>query len=604
MKNELETKSNLRGDIFYLESVISNIFNGIAGAFVFCFFSINYRVFLIRILLASSFLFFTGVQLSAQNKLDKSGNQAINVKEKNDLPGLEAAKIPSGITFSSELEKVYGDANYELGQQFDMNGMLINYSAEDTTILKIEENVAMILKAGETKVFAEISQYQNSSNSVPLVQNLKVHPGTLKLTVLPGQTKVFGNLDPDFKFETSGWVYGEGQEVISGSLARELGENTGKYSVNLGDLSAGGNYQVEFSSAEFEIIPQEVLVVAQNISKYFGADDPALTYFVEGLDAEDLDQVVSGQVKRQAGESVGQYTIEVGDLKVSENYKLTFQEAIFEIKLTELSAVFDPEEIETTWSTMPEFPVLISALTLDGQILDLPVSWKDNDLNLLVNGACSISGVIQLPDGIANPQSLQPNQKLTVLPKPSPEDVLLSNLKFEPVSSLSRVEIGQFAVVDKLDDVHSISLVDGSLDNSQFEVKGAALSWKYSPNQGVKNQYSILVSVLDRAGNSLEKQFELSAEFTQINKIHVHNVFTPNSDGFNDTWGILAASEIEGIQIRVFSKNGNLLFETENPEVQWDGTSRGNILPADTYFWVLSTKKTGETRKGFLTLLR
>lgn len=604
MKNELETKSNLRGNIFYLESAFSNMFNRISRALVFCFFSINYRVFLIRMLLASSVLFFTGIQLSAQIKLDKSGNQTINLKEKNGLPGLEAAKIPSGITFSSELEKVYGDANYELGQQFDMNGMLINYSAEDTTILKIDENMAMILKAGETKVFAEISQYQNSSNSVPLVQNLKVLPGTLKLTVLPGQTKVFGDLDPNFKFEASGWVYGEGQEVISGNLAREQGENTGKYSVNLGDLSAGGNYQIEFSAAEFEIIPQEVLVEAQSVAKYFGADDPELTYFVERLNAEDLVQVVSGQVKRQAGESVGQYTIEVGDLKVSENYKLTFQEGVFEIKLTELSAIFDPEEIETTWSTMPEFPVFVSALTLDGQILHLPVSWVKNDLNLLLNGACSVSGVIQLPDGIANPQSLQPNQKLTVLPKPSPEDVLLSNLKFEPVSSLFSIEIGQFAVVDKLDDVHSISLVDGSLDNSQFEVNGAALSWKYSPNQGVKNQYSILVSVLDRAGNSLEKQFELSAEFTQISKIHVHNVFTPNSDGFNDTWGIPAASEIEGIQIRVFSKNGNLLFETENPEVQWDGTSRGKILPADTYFWVLSTNKTGETRKGFLTLLR
>lgn len=604
MVNESDTKSVLKGNIFILGITYANKFNEGDGRQVFCFPYLNYSFLFKRLLLISSFLFFTGLQLSAQTKFDKSENQTINSKEKKSLPGLEAAKIPSGITFSSELEKVYGDANYELGQQFDMNGMLINYSAEDTTILKIEGNVAMILKVGETKVFAEISEFQNSSNSVPLVQHLKVQPGTLKLTVLPDQIKVFGDLDPDFRFETSGLVYGEGLEVFSGSLAREAGENTGMYRISLGDLKAGGNYQVEFSSADFEIIPREVLVEARDAKKFFGADDPEFSYLIEGVDGQDLAQIISGQVKRKAGESVGKYTIEVGDMKVAANYKLTFQEGVFEISPTELSAIFDLEEIETSWSKMPDLPVHISAITLDGQILNLPVNWSKNDLDLLKNGTCSIIGILQLPDGILNPLLIKPVQKLTVLPKPSPEDVLLSSMKFEPISSSFTVEIGQFTVVDKFDDIHSISLVNGGLDNSQFEVNGAALSWKNAPNQRVKNQYSILVSVLDRAGNSLEKEFQLSAEFTQISKIHIYNVFTPNNDGFNDTWGIPSAAEIEGIQIRVFSKNGNLLFETENPEKQWDGTSSGKSVPVDTYFWVLSAKRTGETRKGFLTLLR
>lgn len=135
-------------------------------------------------------------------------------------------------------------------------------------------------------------------------------------------------------------------------------------------------------------------------------------------------------------------------------------------------------------------------------------------------------------------------------------------------------------------------------------MNGLSLLWKNTPAGGLKNHYSILVKVLDRAGNSLEKKFEISLEFFQISKMHVNNVFTPNNDGYNDTWAIPVTAGTEGVQIRVFDKNGLLLFEADNTQRHWDGTYQGKSLPADTYFWVVTSSRTGETRKGFLTLLR
>jgi len=442
MKNEFEIISTLREDILIFERGVFINFFGIYSGRVSSTFALFYRYSLIRVLLVFGILFSAGSNLSAQSKLDKSGSLIVYKNGKNNSPGLEAAKIPSGLSFPSDLEKVYGDSEYELGQEFDTNGMLIKYSAEDTSILQINGNWGMILKSGETKVYAEIAELQDVSNSIPLTQNLKVYPGTLKLTVLPDQKKVFGDLDPDFSVEISGLVYGQGSEIVSGSPIREQGENVGSYRINQGNLDAGENYQVEFIGSDFQILERELTVEAQPTWKYFGADDPQFMYMVKGIDSDELGQIFTGQLSRQDGEHPGEYLIEVGELKVDSNYKIAFQEAIFEIKAAELSAIFDPNELETAWSIMPELPSHIEALTLDGQILDLPVSWQKSELNLFEKGTFFISGLLELPIGLVNPLLLVANQKLTILPKPRPEDLLLSLTKFEPVTTKSLILVG------------------------------------------------------------------------------------------------------------------------------------------------------------------
>ncbi|WP_160111227.1 MBG domain-containing protein [Algoriphagus boritolerans] len=549
-------------------------------------------------------LLFSSFGLSAQSSFVGTKNQPVQQRRKGSLPGLEAAKVPSGLNFPSDLEKTYGDPDFELGQEFDLNGMLIKYSAEDTTILRITGNVAMILKAGETRVYAILDDYQSSPNSVPLTQNLKIKPRTLELTVTHGQGKIFGEEDPIITFEASGFAYDESVTIISGSLTRDLGENAGKYAINLGDLAVGDNYQIEFSGSDFEIIEREIFVEAQSAEKYYGVEDPELAFLVTGVNPEIVDHILTGQPERLEGEKVGKYAIEVGDLRVSENYKLTFRGAVFEILPVELTAVFDPEEISTPWSETPQLPAFIKALTLNGQILEFKVTWVQNELDVYKSGTYFFSGIIDLEEGISNPENLKPTQKLTILPKPSPVDVLLNRRTFDPVSSALDIEIGQFTVLDDFDDVHVVSLVEGRLDNSEFQLDGFTLYWKNTREKETRTNYSILVQVEDRAGNRLEKEFGLKTEINLIGKMRIYNVFTPNNDGYNDTWGIPSGSLSEEIQVQVFNKYGELLFEAKNSQEQWDGTYQGKNLPADTYFWLITSSESSEIRKGFLSLIR
>ncbi|HSF53213.1 MAG TPA: gliding motility-associated C-terminal domain-containing protein, partial [Algoriphagus sp.] len=96
----------------------------------------------------------------------------------------------------------------------------------------------------------------------------------------------------------------------------------------------------------------------------------------------------------------------------------------------------------------------------------------------------------------------------------------------------------------------------------------------------------------------------LNAALTRINEIEVFNSFTPDHDGINDTWGVPELGKSEGASIQIFERTGSLIYSTENPEGRWDGTFNGNEVPEGTYFWVLNLETTGETRKGFLNLLR
>ncbi|WP_168171955.1 MBG domain-containing protein [Algoriphagus sp. A40] len=525
---------------------------------------------------------------------------------KNPIPGLENARVPSGLNFPQEMLKTYGDPDYNLGEEVDHLGQPIIYTAEDSTILRINGNSAMILKAGTTKVKATIATTStfSISNFIPLEQTVTVEPAGLQVSVVSGQKKVFGSSDQEFGFSVSGLKYDDSQEIVSGELQRVEGENVGQYQINQGTLNSGGNYKIEFSPSYFEIIKKEVILEAVETQKIFGNSDPELTYHVVGLDVQEIANVISGNVKRAAGEKVGEYEIGFGDLKASSNYELDFREAVFEIVPAELGTVLDPIEVETPWATLPNLPSHVSALTKDGQILELPVTWEKSQLNLFVKGSYLMAGVLGLPDGIQNPELLNPVQKLTILPKSAPEDVRLSNDKFEPASTKAVSEIGKLTVIDKADDSHAISLVEGSLDNALFQVNGNSLSWKNQANPEIKNQYSILVKIEDRGGNVIQKEFLLNTMFTRISEIEVFNTFTPDHDGVNDDWGVPALGTIESANIQIYERGGSLIFSTENPDERWDGTYDGKSVPEGTYFWVLNLEKTGETRKGLLNLLR
>jgi len=92
--------------------------------------------------------------------------------------------------------------------------------------------------------------------------------------------------------------------------------------------------------------------------------------------------------------------------------------------------------------------------------------------------------------------------------------------------------------------------------------------------------------------------------------ILVYNEFTPNNDGFNDYFvvkGILNYSS----RVQIYNRNGNLVFETENYQNDWNGIATvsgvlnsGDDLPSGTYYYVINIPELEKDLMGWLQLVR
>ncbi|NWL03354.1 hypothetical protein DM790_21215 [Flavobacterium collinsii] len=95
---------------------------------------------------------------------------------------------------------------------------------------------------------------------------------TLNINAFSGHTKVYGTSDPVFNYTATGFANGDTNTIIMGQLSRETGENVGKYNITQGNISAGADYTIVFTAAEFEITKANQ-TITWNQTLEFGCDD-------------------------------------------------------------------------------------------------------------------------------------------------------------------------------------------------------------------------------------------------------------------------------------------------------------------------------------------
>ena len=90
----------------------------------------------------------------------------------------------------------------------------------------------------------------------------------------------------------------------------------------------------------------------------------------------------------------------------------------------------------------------------------------------------------------------------------------------------------------------------------------------------------------------------------------VPNAFTPDGDEFNQVFKPIFTSGFDPYDytLLIFDRWGELIFESHNHEVGWDGTYRGNLVQDGVYVWKLEFKETMTDKRhnkyGHVTILR
>ncbi|MBV8391023.1 MAG: gliding motility-associated C-terminal domain-containing protein [Mucilaginibacter sp.] len=88
--------------------------------------------------------------------------------------------------------------------------------------------------------------------------------------------------------------------------------------------------------------------------------------------------------------------------------------------------------------------------------------------------------------------------------------------------------------------------------------------------------------------------------------LKIPNTITPNNDGINDTWNLTGIEKFPGADVRIFTRNGQLLFHSINYPSPFDGTINGTPLPTGVYYYIIDVKQPVCFGKiaGSLTILR
>jgi gliding motility-associated-like protein len=86
--------------------------------------------------------------------------------------------------------------------------------------------------------------------------------------------------------------------------------------------------------------------------------------------------------------------------------------------------------------------------------------------------------------------------------------------------------------------------------------------------------------------------------------IIIPNIFTPNSDGANDTWAIKYIEYYPNCKVDVFNRLGTRIFSSIGYSVPWNGRLKDHNLPSGVYYYTIDIKNNAPVKSGWVTIIR
>ncbi len=152
-----------------------------------------------------------------------------------------------------------------------------------------------------------------------------------------------------------------------------------------------------------------------------------------------------------------------------------------------------------------------------------------------------------------------------------------------------------------------------------FDQSFAAVSWQwFFDSLGVSREENPVFTFpdtgayeIDLVVSHLNGCLDSTTQFLNINPFQTYflpNAFTPNGDGTNEFFkGTGYTRYISSFEMQIFNRWGELVFETNDIDESWDGTSQrnGGRAPGGVYLYVVSLTGLNGKEKltGYVTLL-
>lgn len=167
------------------------------------------------------------------------------------------------------------------------------------------------------------------------------------------------------------------------------------------------------------------------------------------------------------------------------------------------------------------------------------------------------------------------------------------------------------------DFIYSPSVAETNVpyDFSNKSQNAITFSWNFGDGEGSKDinpshtykrsgNYTVCLVAFNKEGCSDTICKQLTADVKPL--ADIPTAFSPNGDGNNDVLYVRGYG-VQTVNLRIFNRWGEKVFETNDMNVGWDGTFKGKPQETEAYGFVLNVTFTDGTtfyKKGNVTLLR
>jgi gliding motility-associated-like protein len=95
------------------------------------------------------------------------------------------------------------------------------------------------------------------------------------------------------------------------------------------------------------------------------------------------------------------------------------------------------------------------------------------------------------------------------------------------------------------------------------------------------------MQIRDKTGNYSEMTPKICFDVDECDPYSLPDVFTPDGDGYNDTFIPFPYNNVQKIDMVIYDRWGRRVFKTEDPDINWDGTDEHSHrpVPEGTYYY-------------------
>ncbi|MGB0933018.1 MAG: gliding motility-associated C-terminal domain-containing protein [Lishizhenia sp.] len=119
--------------------------------------------------------------------------------------------------------------------------------------------------------------------------------------------------------------------------------------------------------------------------------------------------------------------------------------------------------------------------------------------------------------------------------------------------------------------------------------------------------YFVTVSDVNGCTEEISVSVLLADESAGCVVVNMPNVFTPNGDDANDVYKPSMIMSIRDYKLTILNRWGNVMFESNDYNLGWDGTVKGKKASHGVYFYIVEYTDiygTSDAQQGHLTLIR